>query len=297
MKRIGYIGTGIMGGAMAANLLKAGFEVVVWNRTRSRAASVIEQGAEWAESPAELAKRVQAVCLNVTDTADVEEVIFGTHGIVEGNPGDTADFVIIDNSTISPQASRVIAARLGKQNVHFLDAPVTGGDIGARNATLSIMVGGPEEVFERCMPIFKAMGKSITHMGPHGAGQACKACNQVLVAVNLLGVCEALALAMKEGIDPKKMVEVTGAGGGASWQLTNLGPRIINGDMKPGFMVDLINKDLNIVYEEAHALGVPMPAVRLAAEMLRSAALIGHGKDGTQAVSRVYRKLGASVPG
>jgi 3-hydroxyisobutyrate dehydrogenase-like beta-hydroxyacid dehydrogenase len=295
MKTIGYIGTGIMGSAMALNLMKAGFKVVVCNRTPANAEPVLKLGAEWADHPSDLAKRVQAVCINVTDTADVEQVIFGPHGIVEGNPGNTADFVIIDHSTISPQLTRDMAGRLAVQGISFLDAPVTGGDVGARNATLSVMVGGPAHVYERCLPIFQAVGKNIAHMGDHGAGQACKAVNQVLVALNLIGVAEAFALAQKEGLDLKRVIAVTQGGGGGSWQLSNLGPRIASGDMKPGFMINLINKDLNIVYQEAHQLGVPMPGLRLAAELLRSAALLGHGRDGTQSVIHAYRALGATI--
>jgi 3-hydroxyisobutyrate dehydrogenase len=293
MKRIGYIGLGIMGSAMATNLLKAGFEVTVWNRTRSRAKSLLERGAKWADSPAQVAATAQAVCVNVTDTPDVEQVIFGPRGIVEGNPGDTADLIIIDHSTISPAATRHFAARLAPQGIHLLDAPVTGGDVGARNATLSIMVGGDAEIFERCVPIFQAVGRTITHVGPSGLGQACKACNQVLCAVNLLGVCEALALARKEGLDLSKMLAVTMAGAGGSWSLSNLGPQIAAGDMRPGFMIDLLNKDLKIVRRESESLGLPLPAIALAAELFRAAGALGHGRDGTQAVSRAYERLAA----
>ncbi|MBI1368769.1 MAG: NAD-binding protein [Planctomycetes bacterium] len=292
MKRIGYIGLGIMGSAMVANLLKKGFEVVVWNRTKSRADALVKAGAKWAESPAALAKFVTAVCINVTDTADVEQVIFGDRGIIEGNPGDAADFVIIDHSTISPAATRQFAARLAEQSVAMLDAPVSGGDVGARAGTLSIMVGGEAAVFERCKPIFEAVGRAITHVGPSGAGQATKACNQVLCALNLLGVCEAMALAQREGLDLAKMLAVTTAGAGGSWSLANLGPQIAAGDMNPGFMIDLINKDLNIVKNESVELGLPMPGLNLAAELFRAAATMGHGQSGTQAISRVFEKLG-----
>lgn len=293
MKRIGYIGLGIMGSAMAGNLLKAGFELTVWNRTRSRAAGVLERGATWADSPAQVAAKVEAVCINVTDTPDVEQVIFGPGGIVEGNPGDIADLVIIDHSTISPAATRDFAARLESQGIHLLDAPVTGGDVGARNATLSIMVGGRQETFERCRPIFQAVGKAITHVGPSGLGQACKACNQILCAVNLLGVCEAMALAKREGLDLEKMLAVTTAGAGNSWSLSSLGPQIARGDMRPGFMIDLLNKDLRIVRGEMDQLGLPLPGAGLAGELFRAASVQGHGSDGTQAISRVYQQLAA----
>jgi len=293
VKRIGYIGLGIMGSAMASNLLKAGFELTVWNRTRSRATGVLERGARWADSPAQVAATAEAICINVTDTPDVEQVIFGPGGIVEGNPGDIADLVVIDHSTISPAATRQFAQRLKEHGIHLLDAPVTGGDLGARNASLSVMVGGSPEIFDRCLPIFRAVGKAVTHVGPTGSGQACKACNQVLCAVNLLGVCEALALAKKEGLELEKMLAVTTAGAGNSWSLSNLGPQIAAGDMRPGFMIDLLNKDLRIVRSEMDQLGLPLPATALATELFRAAAVQGYGGNGTQAVSRLYAHLAA----
>jgi 3-hydroxyisobutyrate dehydrogenase len=292
MKRVGYVGLGIMGRPMAENLVKAGFEVVVWNRTRAKASPVIEAGARWADSPADVASQVQAVCVNVTDTPDVEQVIIGRHGIVEGNPGDTADLVVIDHSTISPQATREIASRLAEQGVDMLDAPVSGGDSGAKAGTLAIMVGGKPQVFERCRKIFEAVGQSIVHVGDHGAGQVCKACNQILCAVNLLAACEALALAKREGIDVSRMMQATSQGAGGSWQLQNLGPKIAAGDMAPGFMIDLINKDLNIVHEAAARLGLPLNGADLAANLFRAASAAGHGEKGTQALARVIEQLG-----
>lgn len=293
MKRIGYVGLGIMGSAMAGNLLKAGFQVTVWNRTPSRAKPLLEAGAQWADSPAAVAAKVEAVCINVTDTPDVEAVIFGPGGIVEGNPGDTADLVVIDNSTISPAATRDFAERLSRHGIHMLDAPVTGGDFGARNATLSIMVGGDKAIFERCLPIFQAMGKTITHVGTTGLGQVCKTCNQVMGAVSLAGVCEALALAMKEGLDPRKMIDATSQGVGGSWPLVHLAPKILDGDMRPGFMISLVNKDMSIAKREGETLGLPMPAFNVAAEMYRAAGALGHSEDGIQAVCRAYEKLTA----
>lgn len=292
MKRVGYIGLGIMGAPMAENLLKAGFELTVWNRTRSRAATVLERGGEWADSPAEVAVRSEALCINVTDTADVEQVIFGKRGIIEGNPGDTAGMVIIDHSTISPRATRQFAERLAQYEIEFLDAPVSGGDVGARAGTLATMIGGKAEVVERCMPIFKAVAKTITHVGPVGAGQVAKACNQVLVALNMVGVCEALALAKQEGLDPQTVINAVAGGAAGSWTLQNLGPRIARGDMAPGFMIDLINKDLNIVHDEAAATGLSMPGMHLASDLFRAAGAMGHGRDGTQALSKVFEMLG-----
>ncbi len=292
IKRIGYLGLGIMGKAMAANLLKAGYEVMVWNRTTARTDALVEAGATRGKNPADVAAHVEAICINVTDTPDVEEVIFGRHGIVEGNPGDTAGLVVVDHSTISPAATRDFAQRLADNGIDFLDAPVSGGDVGAVKGTLSIMVGGETAVFERCKPFFETVGKSITHCGPAGAGQATKACNQILCALNLVGACEAMALAQREGLDLQKMLAVTTAGAGGSWSLANLGPQIAVGKLDPGFMIDLLNKDLAIVHDEARDLDLPLPGMHLAADLLRAAARMGHGRDGTQALCKVFESLG-----
>lgn len=292
MKRIGYIGLGIMGAPMAANLIKAGFELVVWNRTPQKAQPLVDAGATAAASPAELAATVEAVCINVTATDDVEQVIFGSGGIVEGNPGDTADLLVIDHSTIDPGATRDFAERLDAFGVHLLDAPVSGGDVGAHKGTLSIMVGGRREAFDRARPLFEAVGQTITHCGPSGAGQATKACNQVLVTSALLGVCEALALAKAEGLDLDTVIKVTTGGAASSWQLANLGPRIAQRDFDPGFMIDLVNKDLGIAGQVARAHGLPLPGATLVAELFRAAAANGHGRDGTQALAAVIEQLG-----
>lgn len=292
MNRIGYIGLGIMGRPMAENLIDAGFELFVWNRTAEKAEALGEKGATVCESPAEVAVRSSKVCINVTATADVEEVIFGKQGIVAGNPGDTAGLVVIDHSTIDPAATRAFAARLGEYEIDLLDAPVSGGDTGAKAGTLSIMVGGKREVFDQCRSLFEAVGKTITWCGPSGAGQATKACNQVLCAVNLLGACEALALAKREGLDLATTIDVTSAGAGGSWQLANLGPRIASGDLDPGFMVELIAKDLGIVAEAAARHALPLPGATLATSLFHAAQANGHGRDGTQALSAVLERLG-----
>lgn len=292
MKNIGYIGTGIMGRAMAINLINAGFNLTVWNRTPANAQEVFDAGATWADTPAQVAAASDAVCINVTDTPDVEAVLFGEQGLTSAQADQLQGLIVIDNSTISPQATRDFATRLTEHGINFLDAPVSGGDVGARAGTLSVMVGGSEADFQTCLPIFNAVGKAITHVGPVGAGQATKACNQVLCAVNLVAVCEAMSLAVKEGLDLDKMIAVTSAGAGGSWSLANLGPQIAAGDMEPGFMIDLINKDLNIVSQESTELGLPMIGTKLATELLRSAAANGHGRDGTQALSSIFERLG-----
>ena len=291
MKRIGCIGLGIMGGAMARNLLRSGFEVAVWNRTRSRAEGLLAEGATWAGSAGKLAAQVEVVCVNVTDTSDVESVLFGERGVVEGLGSGGAE-VVIDHSTISPAATREFAQRLKTAGADLLDAPVSGGDVGARAGTLSVMVGGDQAVFERCRSILEAVGRTITFCGPTGSGQVTKACNQVLCAVNLVGVCEAMALARREGLDLERMLAVTTAGAAGSWSLANLGPQIARGDLSPGFMIDLINKDLGIVADEAHALELSLPGTALGSELLREAASEGLGRSGTQALCRVYEKRG-----
>ncbi|MEX2672663.1 MAG: NAD(P)-dependent oxidoreductase [Phycisphaeraceae bacterium] len=293
IKRIGYVGLGIMGLPMAKNLLDASYELTVWNRTAEKAQPLLDSGARWADTPADLAEHVEAICVNVTNTTDVEEVIFGRHGIVAGNPGDTAGMVIVDHSTISPDATRRFADRLAAQEIEMLDAPVSGGDVGAKAGTLAIMVGGKEAVFRRCQPFLEVVGKTVTHVGAHGTGQACKACNQVMVALNLLGVCEAMGLAAKEGLDIANMIAVTEQGAAGSWQLSNLGPRLAKGDTAPGFMIDLIDKDLSIVSDEAKRLGLPMPGTSVVSDLFRAAVANGLGGEGTQALGRMLEQLGA----
>ena len=290
IRKVGYVGLGIMGQAMAANLLKAGYELIVWNRTASKASPLAKEGAVVAESPADVAaKGAQVIFINVTDTPDVEEVIFGDTGIA-GAAG--AGVIVVDNSTINPVATQGFAARLAEQGIDFLDAPVSGGDVGARNGTLSIMVGGSAEAFERCLPLFEAMGKSINHLGPAGMGQTCKACNQIAVSLNLLGTCEAMALAKRSGLDLKKMIQVLSGGAAGSWQIANLGPKIADGDLDPGFMVDLVLKDLAIVSDTAREHKLPLTGTALAEGYFRAVAAAGDGRLGTQAMSKVLEELG-----
>jgi len=295
IRKVGYVGLGIMGEAMAANLLKAGYELIVWNRTASKAKALAAKGAVVADSPADvIAKGAQVVFINVTDTPDVEQVIFGENGIATAPPevGAGDGIIVVDNSTINPVATQEFAARLADQGVDFLDAPVSGGDVGARNGTLSIMVGGSEETFTRCLPLFEAMGKSINHLGPAGMGQTCKACNQIAVSLNLLGTCEAMALAKRSGLDLKKMIQVLASGAAGSWQIANLGPKIADGDLDPGFMIDLVLKDLAIVSDTARQHKLTLTGTALAEGYFRAAAAAGHGRLGTQAMSKILEELG-----
>lgn len=291
--KIGYIGLGIMGKPMALNLLKAGHDLWVFNRTASRGEPLAQAGATVAESPAAVAREVEAVFINVTDTPDVESVIFGPNGIVKSAQ---AGLTVIDNSTISPAATRDFAQRLGEKGVHYLDAPVSGGDIGAQKGTLAIMVGGEEEIFQRYESLFEALGSKIVHVGPVGAGQTCKACNQLFCALHMLACSEGIALARNAGLDPAIMVDVVSSGAGGSWALSNLGPKIVDDDMRPGFMIDLLVKDLRLAGELAQQAQVGIPGAALAQQLFVAAQADGLGKLGTQALSKIIQKLARKTP-
>jgi len=231
-RMVGFIGLGIMGLPMARNLVKAGFKVVVYNRTASRCEQIVSEGALKADSPREVAEKTSVVITIVSDTPDVESVILGEGGVIEGIAPDS---VVIDMSTISPQVTQKIAARLREKGAYMLDAPVSGGEQGAIDGTLSIMVGGDSGIFERCRPIFEAMGKNIINVGGNGRGQTVKLINQILVSGNLNAVVEALVFARKSGVDLEKAIDAVKGGAAGSWQLTNLAPRIIARDFRPGF--------------------------------------------------------------
>ena len=287
--RIGFIGLGIMGRSMAYNLYRAGFDVTVWNRTASKMKEAEKWGAETASSPKELAKECNLIITMVGDTDDVLQVAEGEEGFIHGAQPGT---YWIDMSTISPEATRILAERVKRQEITMMDAPVSGGDIGAKNGTLSIMVGGEKEDVERVMPVFQAMGTKITHCGPVGAGQTVKACNQILCGLNLLGMAEAFAFAKKSGVDLEKMLEVTTQGAAGSWALSNYGPRVIKGDLSPGFTVWFQQKDLRIVLEEAEKIELPLPGTAVVQQLLRSVQAYGGNEDGTQSLIRVMEKLG-----
>lgn len=288
--QLGYIGLGIMGLPMASNLMDAGYPLTVWNRTAAKATPLVERGATLADTPADLATRGPAVIfINVTDTPDVEAVLFGEQGLAStAKPGT----IIVDHSTISPDATRDFAKRLAEQDIDFFDAPVSGGDIGAQQGTLSIMVGGRDESVQAVMPMLQVVGKSVVHLGEAGLGQVCKACNQVAGMVTLLGVCEAMALAKQSGLDLDKMIQVVGGGAAGSWQLTNLGPKIAHGDHDPGFMIDLVNKDLAIVLDTAERAGLPLEGTAHVADLFKQVAAAGGGRLGTQAVAKALESAG-----
>jgi 3-hydroxyisobutyrate dehydrogenase len=286
LERIGFAGMGTMGAAMAANLARAGAPLTVWNRTPGRATAVLELGATEAASPAALATGSSVVVLCLSDTPDVQAVLFGTAGIAEGiGTGG----LVIDCSTISPEASRDVASRLAAQGVGFVDAPVSGGSEGARQGTLTIMCGGSDADVERARPILGAMGKAITHMGPVGAGQATKAVNQVILAGTYLGVAEGLVLAMKAGLDPGRVVEALAAGAAGSWVLENRSGRMIADDYPLGFRIALHRKDLGIALQLAHEVGAAIPVAAMAEQIENGLVAQGHGDDDNSALARAIR--------
>jgi 3-hydroxyisobutyrate dehydrogenase len=285
---VGFIGLGIMGRPMAGHILKGGHPLTVYNRTRSKTAELQAQGAVVAASPAEVAARSGIVITMVTDTPDVEAVVAGPGGILEGIRPES---IVVDMSTISPRMERDLDEELRSRGAVLVDAPVSGGDVGARNATLAIMAGGDREAFERVLPVLRLLGKTITHCGPIGSGQIAKLANQILVSVTLLAVSEALVFARKNGLDPSTLIEAVSGGAAQSWQLTNLGPRIIKRDYAPGFMIDLVQKDLRLVLEACSSADVSLPATGLVHQLFGSAQAHGSGREGTQGLAKVLERL------
>jgi 3-hydroxyisobutyrate dehydrogenase len=287
-ERIGFIGVGMMGRGMAHSLLKAGFEVRVWNRTTGRMDELETAGASRAGNPADLASKCDMIIICVSDTPDVQAVILGQEGVIHGaRPGA----LVIDMSTISPQATKEIGDRLAQKEVHMLDAPISGGPEGAALGTLSIMVGGEAEQVERAMPAFQAMGKAITHVGGRGAGQTVKLVNQILVVVTMLGVGEALLFAQAGGLDLDKTLDAVKAGAAGSWMLSNRGPQVVNRDWRPGFTIDLQQKDLRLVLEAADQMGVPAMATAIVFNMYRALQTRGLGDEGNHALVKALEEL------
>jgi 3-hydroxyisobutyrate dehydrogenase len=288
--RIGFIGLGIMGRPMAKHLLGAGHTLTVWNRSRPGIEALVETGADEGASPADVAAKSEVVLTMVGDSPDVEAVSLGENGIIGGA---ASGLVHIDCTTMSPEVTRTIAKAYEAKGVEMLDAPVSGGEGGAINATLSIMVGGKQEVFERCKPLFETIGKTITYCGPTGAGQTVKLCNQVAVAVTNMAVCEALVLSAKAGVSTKTMLDAISGGAASSWQMVNLGPKMIEGDFRPGFKVWHQQKDLRLALEVGRQHDLPMPATALVAQLFASIATDGHKEAGTQALVKALEKLGS----
>ena len=285
-ERIGFLGLGTMGAAMAANLARAGRTVTVWNRTPGRAPELDELGVSRATTPAEVARAVDALVACVSDTPDVESVLFGPDGAAAGTRQGQ---LVIDCSTISPSATRDFATRLAERGVALVDAPVSGGSEGAQKATLTIFCGGEAEAVERARPILEAMGKTITHVGPSGAGQAVKAVNQVILAGTYLGVAEGIVLALKAGLDIGQVVGALGGGAAQSWVLANRSGRMIANDYPLGFKVELHRKDLGIALDLAREMGAELPVTELAADLETDLVAGGHAEDDMSALARAIR--------
>ena len=290
MERVGFVGTGIMGAPMARNALKAGFPVTVTNRTLTRAEPLAKDGATVVKTPREVAERSDIVVTMVPNTPHVEAAVFGPDGVAAGARDG---LLLIDMSTISPTATREVAERAAKNRPPFrtLDAPVSGGEIGAVEARLSIMIGGDAADVKRATPLFEALGKTIVHIGDHGAGQACKLANQIAVAINNLGVSEALVFAASQGIDLEKTRQVIAGGAGSSWAMNNYAPKMLAGDFRPGFMIDLQQKDLRLVLDNAFADHISLPGAALAHELYNALQKDGGGREGNHALIKVIERL------
>ena len=287
--KIGFIGLGLMGNPMSKNLIKAGHEVTVWNRTASRMDDVVDAGAQKATSARQVAMQSEVIITMLSDSPDVEEVVLGKEeGVIEGS---TPGSVVIDMSTISPSTTRSIADKLKEEGVEMMDAPVSGGVNGAVSGTLSIMVGGPRPVFDRCLTIFEAMGKRITYCGDAGMGQITKLANNIVALGNLAAACEGLVFAKRAGADLDTFLSAVSGGAAESWMLENLAPKILAQDFEPGFMIDLAEKDMRLVLESAADMKLPLFTTPQVSRLFRSAQQAGFGQEGTQAYFKALEKL------
>jgi len=282
---LGFIGTGVMGASMAGHLLSAGYELHIYNRTKERAEKLIEQGAKWEDSPAEVAKNSDIIFSIVGYPKDVEEVYLGKNGVVaNARPGA----LLVDMTTSSPKLAQKIYAAAKEKGLGALDAPVTGGDRGAREATLSILVGGDEADFERAKPFFEIMGKNIKHMGKAGAGQYTKLVNQILITGTMTGMCEGLAFAKAQGLNLQEVFEAISGGAAGSWSFSNYTPRILKGDFEPGFFVKHYIKDMKLARDAAEEIGIELPALALTLGLYEKLAEEGFADNGTQALYKLY---------
>ncbi|WP_459499648.1 NAD(P)-dependent oxidoreductase [Bacillus sp. C1] len=284
---IGFIGIGVMGKSMVHHLLKGGYTVYVYNRTKEKATPLLKEGAHWCDSPKELVQNVDVVMTMVGYPHDVEEIYFGTEGILtNANEGTIA----IDFTTSTPTLAKRIYEAGKTKNVYTLDAPVSGGDIGAKEGKLAIMIGGDQDVYEVCLPLFEKLGKNIQLQGPAGSGQHTKMCNQIAIASNMIGVCEAVAYAKKAGLDPDKVLQSISTGAAGSWSLSNLAPRMLKEDFAPGFYVKHFMKDMKIALDESEKLGLPVPGLTLAKGLYEQLVEAGEEDSGTQVLYKKYIK-------
>ncbi|MGD8387104.1 MAG: NAD(P)-dependent oxidoreductase [Desulfobacteraceae bacterium] len=287
-QKIGWIGIGVMGSAMAGHLQAAGHDLFVFNRTRTKAEPLLEKGARWCASPADVARQAEIVFTMVGLPEDVEEVYLGEDGILS-EPSNAR--IVVDMTTSEPALAQTLAEEAASAGIESLDAPVSGGDVGARNGTLAIMVGGNGEAFEEVLPLFEIMGENIVLMGGPGAGQHTKMCNQVLVAGTMIGVCESLLYAVKQGLDPQAVIDIIGKGAAGSWSINNLGPRIVQGNFDPGFFVEHFIKDMGIALKESAASGIALPGLALVHQLYLALQAQGHGRSGTQALYLALKSL------
>jgi 3-hydroxyisobutyrate dehydrogenase len=279
-----------MGSSMAGHLQAAGHALYVYNRTRAKAQPLLDRGAVWGETPGAVSAQSDIVFTIVGYPADVEATYLGPNGVLSGRP---ACRLVVDMTTSQPALARTIATAAQAQGIASLDAPVSGGDLGARNATLAIMVGGDRAAYERALPLFQILGKTIGYMGPAGAGQHTKMSNQILIANTMIGVCESLLYAERQGLEPQAVIDLIGKGAAGSWSINNLGPRIVKGDFNPGFFVEHFVKDMGIALQEAAAINLALPGLALAHQLYTALKAQGGGRLGTQALMQVLRRLNA----
>lgn len=282
---IGFIGLGVMGKSMVRNLMNNGYRVLIYTRTKEKALDLIGEGAQWKESPKETAGGSDVIITMVGYPHDVEQIYFGENGIFAGASKGS---IVIDMTTSTPTLAKKIFREAKERGIGALDAPVSGGDIGAKNGTLSIMVGGSEDTFQQVKPIFEILGNNIVYQGSAGAGQHTKMCNQIAIASNMIGVMEALVYAKKAGLDPEKMLQSISTGAAGSWSLSNLLPRVLREDYSPGFFVKHFIKDMGIALEEAKKMGLQLPGLELAKQMYEVIAEKGEGDSGTQALIKYW---------
>ena len=286
--KIGWIGTGVMGSSMLGHLIDAGFSVTVYSRTKSRAEAALGKGAQWANSPKAVAEASDVIFGIVGFPSDVREVMLGEQGALAGSKSGN---ILVDMTTSDPSLAIEIDKATKQKGVSSIDAPVSGGDVGAKNGTLSIMIGGDPEIVEALGPCWQAMGKTIVYQGAAGAGQHTKMVNQTLIATNMIGVCEALLYGYKAGLDLPTVLESVGSGAAGSWSLSNLGPRMMDGNFDPGFFVEHFIKDMGIALAEAKKMGLALPGLALAHQLYLAVQSQGHGRDGTHALLLALARL------
>ncbi|MEM1501259.1 NAD(P)-dependent oxidoreductase [Bacillus velezensis] len=286
-KTVGFIGLGVMGNSMASHILEAGYPVLVYTRTKQKAEEILNKGAVWQETVKDLSEKADIIITMVGYPSDVEEIYLGENGILRHAKEGT---FVIDMTTSKPSLAKKIAEQAKEKSIHALDAPVSGGDIGARNGTLAIMAGGEKEAFEACLPLFSVMGENIQYQGPAGSGQHTKMCNQIAIAAGMVGVAEAMAYAEKSGLNPEQVLKSITTGAAGSWSLSNLAPRMLKDDFAPGFYVKHFIKDMGIALEEAELMGEEMPGLALAKSLYDKLSAQGEENSGTQSIYKLWVK-------